>query len=311
MHRNYSGGEGLGHHRGSLGGRYFTQFTLSKALLYASALLYVVSVCVLAVLEPWIVLPCDNVEPSNSTDYYTPENPAYKVNPCRHEARFGRLLWLTRVEYAYVRRLVASVLMGGVIGWERRQADRPAGIRTMSLVSLGSALFTIDSTHAFLSGPMNWDASRVSAAIPSGVGFLGAGLIFKEQSTAEDGTSTTHVVHGLTTAASLWLSAAVGIACGGGLYVPASFGMSIMLLLLRFGPRHSDMENSSDEDHEPVGGGGDEEDHSPSENQEMSQYSSVHDSKHLHDEPSETDSLISAKKKQISIRSRASLASVV
>lgn len=83
---------------------------------------------------------------------------------------------------------------------------------------------------------MGWDASRVSAAIPSGVGFLGAGLIFKKEETSPLGESN-HVVHGLTTAASVWLSAAVGIACGGDLYMPASFGVAIMMLLLRFGPR--------------------------------------------------------------------------
>ena len=69
------------------------------------------------------------------------------------------------------------MILGGIIGWERRQADRPAGIRTMSLVSLGSSLFTIDSTFAFADGSQTWDASRVSAAIPSGVGFLGKDVV--------------------------------------------------------------------------------------------------------------------------------------
>lgn len=118
----------------------------------------------------------------------------------------------------------------------------------MSLVSLGSCLFTINSAFAFLNGPMEWDASRISAAIPSGVGFLGAGLIFKKEEKSETGDSN-HVVHGLTTAASLWLSAAVGIACGGDLFMPASFGVAIMMLALRFGPRqHEDDDNDDDED---------------------------------------------------------------
>jgi putative Mg2+ transporter-C (MgtC) family protein len=125
--------------------------------------------------------------------------------------------------------------------------DSPAGIRTMSLVSLGSCLFTINSAYAFINGPMNWDASRVSAAIPSGVGFLGAGLIFKKEEKNEDGDSS-HVVHGLTTAASVWLSAAVGIACGGELYFAASFGVAIMMLLLRFGPRGSNEEDEEEDD---------------------------------------------------------------
>lgn len=117
----------------------------------------------------------------------------------------------------------------------------------MSLVSLGSCLFTINSSFAFLNGPMTWDASRVSAAIPSGVGFLGAGLIFKKEEKGDGGESN-NVVHGLTTAASLWLSAAVGIACGGDLFMPASFGVAIMLLLLRFGPRQSEGEDEDDEE---------------------------------------------------------------
>jgi uncharacterized membrane protein YhiD involved in acid resistance len=83
---------------------------------------------------------------------------------------------------------------------------------------------------------MSWDASRVAAAIPSGVGFLGAGLIFKEQKKDPHGEDM-HTVRGLTTAASLWLSAAVGIACGGQLYFVASFSIAIILVLLRFGPR--------------------------------------------------------------------------
>ena len=78
-----------------------------------------------------------------------------------------------------------AVLFGGFIGWERRNADRPAGIRTMALVSLGACLFSICSTFAFLTGPMSWDSSRVSAAIPSGVGFLGSALIFKHTTNEE------------------------------------------------------------------------------------------------------------------------------
>jgi MgtC family len=94
------------------------------------------------------------------------------------------------------------------------------------------------------------DASRIAAAIPSGVGFLGAGLIFK----MEDKESESMVVHGLTTAASVWLSAAVGIACGGELYFAASFGVAIMMLLLRFGPR-SDHSGGDDEEERSRDGG--------------------------------------------------------
>lgn len=83
--------------------------------------------------------------------------------------------------------------------FERRASDRPAGIRTMGLVSLGGCFFTISSITAFKSSTMTWDASRVTAALPSGVGFLGAALIWK--GSVGDGDDEVHQVHGLTTAA--------------------------------------------------------------------------------------------------------------
>ena len=122
-------------------------------------------------------------------------------------------MWLSKEECDFGRRVFTSIIVGSIVGWERREKDRPAGIRTMALVSMGSCIFTITSAHAFIHGPMTWDASRVAAAIPSGVGFLGAGLIWKQAAEDDDGTPT-QVIHGLTTAASLWLSAALGIACG-------------------------------------------------------------------------------------------------
>ena len=139
------------------------------------------------------------------------------------------------MECDLARRLLVALFLGGTIGWERRDSDRPAGIRTMSLVSLGSCLFTICSMFSFMSGPMNWDASRVSAAIPSGVGFLGAGLIWK--GSVGHGASEVHQVHGLTTAASVWLSAAVGVGAGGKLYFISAYCVALIIAVLRFGPR--------------------------------------------------------------------------
>eukprot|EP00547_Thalassionema_nitzschioides_P013588 CAMPEP_0194250390 /NCGR_PEP_ID=MMETSP0158-20130606/22912_1 /TAXON_ID=33649 /ORGANISM="Thalassionema nitzschioides, Strain L26-B" /LENGTH=269 /DNA_ID=CAMNT_0038987185 /DNA_START=111 /DNA_END=917 /DNA_ORIENTATION=+ len=219
---------------------YFTEFTLQKAIFYAILVIYVCSVALVSMVEPSLrhYLHCDFVAPSRS---YL--NSMFEYDPCNYE-RYALLLFLTPNECSFARRLVIAVGLGGLIGWERREADRPAGIRTMSLVSLGSCLFTINSTFAFLDGPMAWDASRISAAIPSGVGFLGAGLIFKQGEKDSEG-QTMHVVHGLTTAASLWLSAAVGVACGGELYFSAGFCTACMLVLLRFGPRGR---SDSDED---------------------------------------------------------------
>lgn len=106
----------------------------------------------------------------------------------------------------------------------------------MALVSLGSCFFTISSMLAFRASPMGWDSSRVSAAIPSGVGFLGAGLIWK--GTLKDGSGTElYQVHGITTAASVWLSAAVGVGAGGALYAVSAYSTALVVLVLRFGPR--------------------------------------------------------------------------
>jgi len=168
------------------------------------------------------------------------ENPGYDTREC-YRTRTVYLLYLTPEEISFGRRIVVATVLGGVIGWERRSADRPAGIRTMSLVSLGACLFSICSAFAFLDGPMNWDGSRVAAAIPSGVGFLGSAMIWKQ--VKEDN----HSVHGLTTAASLWLSAAIGISCAGELYFAGSFSVAVMLILLRFTPkaRESDEDSTS------------------------------------------------------------------
>lgn len=227
---------------------YFTEFTYSKGIFYAIVLLYTISCSIVVTLEPYLLPEYCHDKPERTTIDYP--NPLYEMTPCKYR-RLPQLLFLTPMECAFGRRLVMSVLLGGLIGWERRQADRPAGIRTMSLVSLGSCLFTINSAFAFLDGPMTWDASRISAAIPSGVGFLGAGLIFKEAEKDSESGTVTHIVHGLTTSASLWLSSAVGVACGGELYFAATFGVALLLTLLRFGPRaHVEEEYAKTEESE-------------------------------------------------------------
>jgi putative Mg2+ transporter-C (MgtC) family protein len=216
---------------------YFTELTTRKLAFYFLTLAFVALVTIISLFEPFLTvafIKCENIDSGKIFS-----NPMFVYDRCKYE-RFPVLLFMTPDECSFARRIIASVMLGGLIGWERREADRPAGIRTMSLVSLGSCLFTINSAFAFVTGPMSWDASRISAAIPSGVGFLGAGLIFKEAEKDEKG-SINHVVHGLTTSASLWLSSAVGVACGGGLYFSAIFCTAVMLILLRFGPRaHSD-----------------------------------------------------------------------
>lgn len=166
-------------------------------------------------------------------------NPHYHVG-CK-DVRYAILMGLTPRECDLGRRMFAAVMCGGTVGFERRRLDRPAGIRTMALVALGSCIFTITSMFAFSDGPMTWDSSRVTAAIPSGVGFLGAGLIWRSRKTrATNGPGDDEEkeqVHGLTTAASTWVAASVGIASGGALYFVSGFGVMTLLLVLRFGPR--------------------------------------------------------------------------
>jgi len=195
----------------------------------------------------------------NKEDYPTDyENPDYDSDPCRY-FRTPYLLFLTVDECNFLRRLLLSVVLGGAIGYERRSSDRPAGIRTMGLVSLGSCSFTISSIAAFKSSTMGWDASRVSAAIPSGVGFIGAGLIWKGK--IGIGDNEVHQVHGLTTAASVWLSAAAGVGAGGAEYFVSTYAVVLVLMVLRFGPKflsQFDDDESDDEDEESTYGDGED-----------------------------------------------------
>mmetsp|Transcript_25671 Transcript_25671/g.61689 ORF Transcript_25671/g.61689 Transcript_25671/m.61689 type:complete len:277 (+) Transcript_25671:74-904(+) len=221
---------------------FFTEFTLFKGVLYCVCVIYVACTGIAVMSEPYMTLPCDYLPSPNANgdNNITFPNVFYSHDPCRTSARYLRLMGMTPRECTYGRHLVMAVILGSIIGYERRTADRPAGIRTMSVVSLSSALFTVNSTFVFMAGPMHWDPARVSAAIPSGVGFLGAGLIVKDIYKDDYGEDN-FTVKGLLTAASVWLSAAVGIACGGGLYFVATFTAALMLLLLRFGPRSSSL----------------------------------------------------------------------
>lgn len=115
-------------------------------------------------------------------------------------------------------RLIVAMVLGGIIGLERDYRAKDAGFRTHFLVAVGSALFTLLSMYGFAEGVR--DTSRVAAQVVSGIGFLGAGLIVFQK----------NVVHGLTTAAGLWVTAAVGMACGTGQYYLAAFVTMLMLV---------------------------------------------------------------------------------
>ena len=116
-----------------------------------------------------------------------------------------------------IRLLVAS-LIGALIGFERKYRAKGAGIGTHVLVAIGAALFMIVSQHGFEGAP-RFDAARVAAGVVSGIGFLGGGIIIKQQNR----------VSGLTTAAGLWVTAAMGLSVGSGMYV-LGVGASLIVL---------------------------------------------------------------------------------
>jgi putative Mg2+ transporter-C (MgtC) family protein len=124
-------------------------------------------------------------------------------------------------------RLFVATLLSGIIGLERERGERAAGLRTHALVGVGSCLVMIVSAFGFQDwhySPGALDPSRIAAQVVSGIGFLGAGVIIFQR----DGG----VVRGLTTAASVWVVAAIGLAVGGGMYVTAAIATAITLLIL-------------------------------------------------------------------------------
>lgn len=120
--------------------------------------------------------------------------------------------------------LLLAAFLGAMIGLEREYQGKAAGLRTYTLVALGACLFTIVSAYGFsgVRGSQSFDPSRIASQVVVGVGFLGAGLIFLKG----------EAVYGLTTAAGLWISAALGVAVGAGLYSAAVFSAAIALVVL-------------------------------------------------------------------------------
>ena len=117
-------------------------------------------------------------------------------------------------------RLVVAALLGGAIGLERQLRHKPAGLRTNIFICFGAAMFTVLSDQ--LAGSFSGDHTRVAAQIIPGIGFIGAGSILRDKGG----------VTGLTTAATIFVVASIGMACGGGLYLPAIFATVLLLLAL-------------------------------------------------------------------------------
>lgn len=125
----------------------------------------------------------------------------------------------------FIFRVFVAALLGGMIGFEREYRAKEAGLRTHFLVAMGSALFMIVSQYGFnavLSTSIKLDPSRVAAQVVSGIGFIGAGTIIFQK----------HVIKGLTTAAGLWVTSAIGLACGSGLYLLSVASTLLVLLCL-------------------------------------------------------------------------------
>ena len=122
-----------------------------------------------------------------------------------------------------VLRLLLAAALGAGIGYQRERANKPAGLRTHILIAVGSALFTVVSIFGFGDGGV--DVSRVAAGIVTGIGFIGAGVIFRG---ARDDR---HIV-GLTTAASIWVTASIGLAAGVGMYLIATIVAVVTVVVL-------------------------------------------------------------------------------
>ena len=123
------------------------------------------------------------------------------------------------IELEMILRLLLAVALGAIIGYQRERAGKQAGLRTHILICVGAALFTVVSIYGFGTA----DAARVAAGVVAGVGFLGAGAIIR----GGEG-----IVAGLTTAATIWAVAAVGLAAGAGLYLVSTVATVLVFSVL-------------------------------------------------------------------------------
>jgi len=124
------------------------------------------------------------------------------------------------IELEMVLRLLLAAALGAIIGYQRERAGKPAGLRTHILICLGAALFTVASIYGFGAAT---DPARIAAGVVAGIGFIGAGAILR---------SGEGIVAGLTTAATIWAVAGIGLAAGAGLYLISAVATILMLIVL-------------------------------------------------------------------------------
>ena len=123
------------------------------------------------------------------------------------------------IEWNFILRLFIAGILGGLIGFEREFRAKEAGVRTHFIVALGSALFMLISQYGFTG---QFDHARVAAQVVSGIGFIGAGVIIFQK----------NVIRGVTTAAGMWVAAAIGLACGAGMYAVSVAAMLMTVICL-------------------------------------------------------------------------------
>lgn len=123
------------------------------------------------------------------------------------------------IELEYVLRVVIAVLLGFAIGLERKMRFKEAGMRTHAIVAAGACLFMLISKYGFTDMDGRFDGARLAAQVVSGIGFIGAGMIMYRK----------QAVHGLTTAAGVWITAGVGMAAGAGMYILAASSTAIII----------------------------------------------------------------------------------
>lgn len=150
--------------------------------------------------------------------------------------------------HEFILRVFIAAILGAIIGFEREYRAKEAGVRTHFLVAMGSALFMILSQYGFgdmLGAPsISLDPSRIASQVVTGIGFIGAGTIIFQK----------HMIKGLTTAAGLWVTSAIGLACGAGMYLLATTATLLVLICLetiyfilhRFGSRNISVTISTD-----------------------------------------------------------------
>jgi putative Mg2+ transporter-C (MgtC) family protein len=127
-------------------------------------------------------------------------------------------------------RVLMAMVLGGILGFQRGKAEKPVGLRDLVLICSGAALFTVVSIYGFGIA----DQTRVAAGIVTGIGFLGAGVIMRRDDS--------NVVKGLTTAATIWITAGIGMAAGSGMYLIAGV-ITVLVFLVLVLPGRPDKKN--------------------------------------------------------------------